>query len=470
MPVIVTEQYPRGLGDTVARGRASTLGDVDAPARRPRSRAVRADGFDLGGRDQALVCGIEAHVCVAQTVHDLLGGRRRGAGRRRRGRLAHRRRPRARACTAWSRPAPSSPSTEAALFELLGAAGTPGVQGRPGADQVSDTTPGYLLLEDGTRFDGELCGARRPTATGEVVFTTGDDAATRSRSPTRRFAGQIITFTYPHIGNYGVSAAGDGVRPRRTRARSIMREAVNREDAPDRRARLAGLAARLRRPGDHRRRHARARAPHPRRRARCAAASSRRDVARTRRASAIEAEPPMAGRDLAREVTPREHDRARRRATGPRIAAIDTGIKRSIVRNLVDRGARVELHPCTRHAPRSCSRATPTPSSSPTAPATRPRSTTSSRPCASSSASGPMFGICLGHQLLCRAVGLETFKLPFGHRGANHPVKDLRDRAGSRSPRRTTASRSSAPDGGRASSATSRCAGRPTSAPPSSRT
>ena len=37
----------------------------------------------------------------------------------------------------------------------------------------------------------------------------------------------------------------------------------------------------------------------------------------------------------------------------------------------------------------------------------------------------PIFGICLGHQLLCRAVGLETFKLPFGHRGANHPVKDL---------------------------------------------
>jgi carbamoyl-phosphate synthase small subunit len=37
----------------------------------------------------------------------------------------------------------------------------------------------------------------------------------------------------------------------------------------------------------------------------------------------------------------------------------------------------------------------------------------------------PVFGICLGHQLLCRAVGLETYKLPFGHRGANHPVKDL---------------------------------------------
>ncbi len=57
-----------------------------------------------------------------------------------------------------------------------------------------------------------------------------------------------------------------------------------------------------------------------------------------------------------------------------------------------------------------------------------------------------MYGICLGHQLLCRAVGLETYKLPFGHHGANHPVKDLSPDA-SRSPARTTASRCSAPDG-----------------------
>ena len=55
----------------------------------------------------------------------------------------------------------------------------------------------------------------------------------------------------------------------------------------------------------------------------------------------------------------------------------------------------------------------------------------------------PIFGICLGHQLLCRAVGLETYKLRFGHRGANHPVKDLRP-GGSRSRARTTASPCSA--------------------------
>ncbi|MFL5818204.1 MAG: isochorismatase family protein [Conexibacter sp.] len=72
VPVLVTEQYPRGLGDTVAPVR-DALGDVE---RLPKTvfSATRADGFDLAGRDQALVCGIETHVCVNQTTHDLLAG------------------------------------------------------------------------------------------------------------------------------------------------------------------------------------------------------------------------------------------------------------------------------------------------------------------------------------------------------------------------------------------------------------
>ncbi len=73
LPVLVTEQYPRGLGDTVEPVRAALGDDVE---RLPKTvfSAVRADGFDLQGRDQALVCGIETHVCVNQTVHDLLAG------------------------------------------------------------------------------------------------------------------------------------------------------------------------------------------------------------------------------------------------------------------------------------------------------------------------------------------------------------------------------------------------------------
>jgi nicotinamidase-related amidase len=72
LPVLVTEQYPQGLGETVEEVRGA-LGDV---RRLPKAvfSAARAEGFDLAGCDQALVCGVETHVCVSQTAHDLLAG------------------------------------------------------------------------------------------------------------------------------------------------------------------------------------------------------------------------------------------------------------------------------------------------------------------------------------------------------------------------------------------------------------
>jgi nicotinamidase-related amidase len=71
LPVIVTEQYPKGLGGTVAEV-ADALPEGVEPLEKVRFSAAEADGFALGGRDQALVCGIETHVCVNQTVLDLL--------------------------------------------------------------------------------------------------------------------------------------------------------------------------------------------------------------------------------------------------------------------------------------------------------------------------------------------------------------------------------------------------------------
>ena len=71
LPIIVTEQYPKGLGETVPEV-AEYLPDGVEPHEKLRFSAAEADGFDLGERDQALVCGIEAHVCVNQTVLDLL--------------------------------------------------------------------------------------------------------------------------------------------------------------------------------------------------------------------------------------------------------------------------------------------------------------------------------------------------------------------------------------------------------------
>ena len=110
---------------------------------------------------------------------------------------------------------------------------------------------------------------------------------------------------------------------------------------------------------------------------------------------------------------------------GPRIAALDTGIKHSIVRNFTSRGATLELYPCTTGAQALLDSdadgifLVPGPGD----PAALDYIVDTVRELIGRK---PVFGICLGHQLLSRAVGLETFKLPFGHRGANHPVKDLR--------------------------------------------
>jgi len=95
------------------------------------------------------------------------------------------------------------------------------------------SAPGaYVLLEDGTRFDGDACGAdpHEAVVTGEVVFTTGMSGYQESMTDPS-FARQLITFTYPHIGNYGASA--EAMESDRVWARAaIMRAAVNREDAP----------------------------------------------------------------------------------------------------------------------------------------------------------------------------------------------------------------------------------------------
>jgi carbamoyl-phosphate synthase small subunit len=276
----------------------------------------------------------------------------------------------------------------------------------------------YVLLEDGTRFDGESVGADTH-ATGEVVFTTGM-AGYQESVTDPSFAGQLLTFAYPHIGNYGVGAAGMESAGIHARA-AIMREAGNFTDAP---AAEEGWLDWLTRHGvpaitgvDTRRlvRHIRS------------AGAMRGGVfpGRVTEAQArelIDAEPPMAGQDLARTVSPAEPV-----VVGDgdfRIAAIDTGIKSSIVTHLVQRGARVELLPCTTTAEEILARDPDAVfmANGPGDPAALDYIVATLRDIVGKK---PVWGICLGHQLLSRAVGLETFKLPFGHRGVNHPVKDV---------------------------------------------
>jgi carbamoyl-phosphate synthase small subunit len=285
---------------------------------------------------------------------------------------------------------------------------------------VSGREDGYVLLEDGTRFDGEWCGAEAP-AVGEVVFTTGMSGYQESMTDPS-FAGQLITFTYPHIGNYGASA--EAMESERPWARAaIMREACNREDAPSAErgwldwlgdcgvSAISGIDTR-------------ALVRHIRDAGAMRGGVFPASIAPAQSRELVEAEPQMAGQDLASVVTPREVSRHGEDGSGPRIAVIDTGIKASMVRELVQRGARVSLHPCT-SSPDELLAEDPDAvflANGPGDPAALSYVVETVRGIVGKK---PVWGICLGHQLLCRAVGLETFKLPFGHRGANHPVKDL---------------------------------------------
>jgi carbamoyl-phosphate synthase small subunit len=295
------------------------------------------------------------------------------------------------------------------------------------------TAAAYLLLEDGTRFDGDSVGAEvarseggmprsgAPPTTGEVVFNTsmsGYQEAVTDPS----YRGQLIVFTYPLVGNYGVAQAN--TESDRVHARAvIMREGGDREDAPHAESgwltwlsdcgipALSGVDTR-------------ALVRHIRDKGAMRGGIFPAGLPEAEARERIDAEPLMEGQDLARDVTPAEPVILDPDNPGPLVVGIDTGIKGSIVRNLRERGVRLELHPCTTSAEDLLARGPDAVflANGPGDPAALDYVVENVREVIGKV---PVWGICLGHQLLCRAVGLQTFKLPFGHRGANHPVKDL---------------------------------------------
>lgn len=280
----------------------------------------------------------------------------------------------------------------------------------------------YLLLEDGRRFDGVFVGAPR-LALGEVVFNTcmtGYQEVLTDPS----YTGQLVTMTYPLIGNYGTNGE-DLESPLPQVAGFIMREAARH---PSNWRADKGLDAYLADNGitgiadiD-----TRALTRHIRSAGAMRGAIAPADQPEAEVQAQIQGHPVMEGLDLACGVSTGEpYEVAAVGEERFHVLAYDFGVKAHSPKLLAERGCRVTVIPAD--TPVESILADPPDglfvSNGPGDPAAVQKAEKAILGLAA--ADVPVFGICLGHQLIARAFGATTFKLPFGHHGGNHPVKNL---------------------------------------------
>lgn len=280
--------------------------------------------------------------------------------------------------------------------------------------------PSALVLADGSVFHGEAIGAEVSggISSGEVVFNTTLTGYQEVLSDPS-YAGQVVTFTYPHIGNYGTSPDDDEAPApfcRGVVVRDLARRRSNWRSTEDldgwlARHGLAGIAG-----VDTRRltRHIRDAGAMP---------GAFGTASLEALADAAAAEPGTNGVDLVSVVSTAEPYTW---GSGPRrVVAYDFGIKRTILNHLATI-ATVEIVPASTPAAEVLARQPDGVflSNGPGDPAA-----VLGAPATIGALLGevPVFGICLGHQLLATALGGTTFKLPFGHHGGNHPVRRLAD-------------------------------------------
>jgi len=285
---------------------------------------------------------------------------------------------------------------------------------RPGG-----TRPAFVLLEDGAWFAGTSQRSIEP-AFGEVVFTTNLTGYQETFTDPS-YLGQIVVMTAPMIGNYGVNEE-DMESPHPQVSGVVVRE-LSRHSSSWRATRsldewLASAGVPVIEGIDTRRltRHLRERG------------AMRGVVAEGQKpsrelTSQLLASPSMEGLDLASRATVSARHTE---GIGPHVVAYDFGMKRNIVRMLLRAGCRVTVVPATTPAAavRELNPDGLFLSNGPGDPAAVGYALATIRELSGSGL--PTFGICLGHQLVGLAFGGSTAKMPYGHRGGNHPVRDVR--------------------------------------------
>ncbi len=288
-------------------------------------------------------------------------------------------------------------------------------------------TPALLVTADGAVFAGEAAGAPVPIATGELVFNTAMSGYQEVITDPS-YAGQVISFTSTHIGNYGTNAADDEAFAPRCRGVVVCDLA----DEPSNWRATEALEPFLARHGvpamtgvDTRRlaRHVRSAGAVP-----CAFGTAPERELRAAAAAAVGTD----GMDLVSGVTaaaPSEHAYSGPGAStgdqgdGLRIVAYDFGVKTTMVQLLTTLGTVIVVPAfTTADEVRALDPDGVFLSNGPGDPAALPGPAAA---VADLVGRVPIFGICLGHQILATALGGTTYKLPFGHHGANHPVHRL---------------------------------------------